>query len=1103
MVQPKPTFKLADLFEQRAREIDAERRSASYESTPAPAPVTGEIRHYVVEEDGRPAYILETQDQTILRSITADSAEWESLLGGVLPSATVEAAYGDAETEFNALEPLLSKTRELLALSGRVDPNDLVAEDVPGEIRELALSNLASQCSIETHEAKVRWLYSKDARNETLRRLIEDGRLQDVLDGPLPPTDRFGQMLRALLRQGAVFTLADLPRADLIDLKAAIEATDRVSIPHPDLDEITRRISRTEFLSEYDVLLSRGFSGRHEELKVLRDFLSEQNAVATGRWTSIVLTGPGGSGKSTLLAKFARDVVKERLATVVILDFDRPGIDPKDRYWLEQEISRQVGDQYSPDAAEFLKRRRREERRHHGVVNTVTQSSPQDVEEARSTRSILLSVQETLNNEGAAQRPFLLILDTYEQIEDKELSSNIFDWLYEITSALSSPLKVIFSGRLYDDNLKQLQTHSDTKILQVDELAPEDAREVLLRNGVSEAVATRLVWSEVIPLRPLELTLLAKITSDMNKTIEELEEELREGGDSAKELFAGLVYRRVLRRLGDPVAEQFAYPGLVLRYVTVDLIRYVLAPALELPQFDEEQSRKALDALASCTWLVSRHNEKVWHRRDLRRSTLKAMISAEPENARKISEAAVKYFQQQPDEASRAEAVYHRLMLMRDPSDGENFELAELKTANDHINAAVLDLPSYAATLLKFAVEGKVPPAQVESLPRRYLDKGYSQAGKELVDARLFGKALKLYERRHGESAPDYTTLEEWEVETLFATGSWDLMFPPDYFEIGENTSLHKLARFVYPAVIVSHRPASVYQLEPGLRSVTKDTKDLRNGLSFAEGQENLRKLVVSLIYAVSEGYNGKIQRSAQRMFAFSRKSLTEIHPVTERRMTLLDRAFARKSAASEGTISVSTMRLDSAWLSEFKDYHFHQPAGVRGSLFTLVADMQRVLNEPPPPHTLRTVLSFIESVSKEQGVRRALKLDILADTTAGAAWTYLHGPSPEFRDPCRFALLDAFPGRSSFRKLSDIFASLIHVNVKDLQPDVFVDTLTADPEHALAVYVEFVDRNWALGELMNEARKQSASRKLDEVADAFNRWNDALRATINKGFAQ
>ena len=1067
MVQSNKTPNLSSLFEQRAREIDAERRSA---------PLAGPS----------------------VRMPLPPLVDVSKILAEIAATPTAMAAV-DSEREESAVESLLSRGEELLAVSGLVNPHDLIPPETSSEIRQSVHSSLLLVCTTETHRDKVRWLHLKEPRNAVLRRLSEESRLQKILAGPLPPTDRYGEMLRELLRQNVTISLENLTPEALKDLELAIEATDGAGLPQPDRDQVRRLIRRKEFLSEYDVLLARGFIGRQEELAELNSFLSGPDE--PGRWSSLVVTGAGGAGKSTLLAKFSRDIVKAKLATVVILDFDSPGIDARDLYWMEHEISRQVGYQLSPEAAEHLHTRRSEERRHHGVyVDAVSKSSAFADEESRSSRSILWSVNEVLERE-APQLPVLLVLDTYEQIEDQDLSSRIFEWLYEITSALTAPLKVIFSGRLYDDNLAQLRNHSDTNVLTVDELAPHDAEEMLLRNGVTEAIARRLVWSNVLPRRPLELTLLARITNDLDKTIEELEEELLEGGESAKELFAGLVYRRVLRRLGDPVAQQLAYPGLVLRYVTVDLIRHVLAPALDLPPFDEEKATRALDALASCSWLVRRENDKVWHRSDLRRSTLKAMIAAEPENARKISEAAVKFFQKQPDDSSRAEAVYHRLMLMREPSDGEGFELAELKRADSYIQPNVADLPAVAATLLKFAVTDHVPATEVECLPNRYLDKGAHAAGHELVQTRLFGKALKLYNRRHGESVKrEYFDLEKWEIETLFATASWDrIKFPTDYSEPRRKFRFYDLVRALYRAEIISSEPQSVFETDL-FQSFATTKKLLSSGEGDAGAHEILRQMVVSLIYS-AQRYRGRdIEPSAQSLFETRSLRNAGVSPVTERRMLLLERAFAYDPGPSDVAFSINTLRLDSAWLTEFKD-HFARPGGAWESIQTLATDMQRILNEPPPPRNLRTVLSFIESVSKEQGVRRGSEIDIDKDVSGDTAWKYLRGPSPEFRDPCRFALLDAFPDRSSHRKLGEIFASLIHVDAQDLKPDGFADTLAADPEAALQVYVEFVDRIWMLGDLMDEARKWSTSPKLSQVSDAFNRWNNALHATIDKGF--
>ena len=1113
MAQKDSVFSLGKIFEERARQIDAERRSANEESLPVARVENEPIRRRVIEAGGRPAYIVEMQGNTLLRRLEADSPEGIDILKqfptiGVVSVPSAEPAPPEAETEVTRA---LSNTREVAAVSGRVDPNDLVPKELVDEVREAVLSSLSSQCTIETHQNAVHWLLTKPARTVSLRRLVESNRLNYLLNGPLPPTDPFGEVLRLLLRHGSDLKLEFLDSEQLLNLIAAMEATSDSGLPQPDVNEVRRRLGRREFLSEYDVLLARGFVGRKDEMAELYEFLSAgDQASHPASWTSLVLTGFGGSGKSTLLAKFAREVAKQNLATVVILDFDRPGIDARDFYWMEQEISRQVGHQY-PGSSEYLRSRRSEERRHRGEYRDSVRQAASDVEEeSRSSRSIMFDVANALTNEGANGRPLLLILDTYEQIEEQDLSVKVFDWLYEISSYLTNtPLRVVFSGRLYDNNLQLLQQQSQSTVVDVGELDPDDAKELLLQNGISEPTAKRLVQAGVLPLRPLELTLLARITIDLDKTIDELEDEINKGGEAAKELFAGLVYRRVLRRLQDPIAQRLAYPGLVLRYVTADLIRYVLGPALDMPAFDEVGAKNAFEALASASWLVRRDGDRVWHRGDLRRSTLKAMMAAERDNAKRISDEAIKYFEEQTDVPSQAEAVYHRLLWMGDPEEGNEFQLAELKRASDHIKANVGDLPPAAATLLKFAVEGKVPSIELECLPKQYVERGYGAAGKDLVQQRLFGKALKLLDRqRAGNPLPDASDLSDWEVDTLFCTVSWDrLHFSEPKFEkrFGEDY-IKSISRTFYPRQLIAPDSLRNYPLETLFFAGVDES--LYAALRGSDGQETLRRLIISMIYAVGQGEIGEALMTWVQGISRYRRNQNQqpLVPVTERRLVLLERAIPIESS-SELPLSINTMRLNAAWIYRFREYLTRNRDEARdaNTLLGLLSDLTAVLAVRPQVEndTIRHVLATIDSISKDEGVKRGATLTIHPNNTSPAeAWDYLRGPSPEFRDPCRFALLDAFPDRASLRKLGAIIAAITELDTPDLKPDAFAEIITANPEHALAPYVEFVDRAWALGELMKQAYLETQSTKLKAVSTAFTRWEEALAATINRGLA-
>ncbi|UOQ75287.1 hypothetical protein [Hymenobacter cellulosilyticus] len=140
----------------------------------------------------------------------------------------------------------------------------------------------------------------------------------------------------------------------------------------------------------------------------------------------------------------------------------------------------------------------------------------------------------------------------------------------------------------------------------------------------------------------------------------------------------------------------------------------------------------------------------------------------------------------------------------------------------------------------------------------------------------------------------------------------------------------------------------------------------------------------------------------------------------------------------------------------------------------------------------------------KKENNWRAVKLFVAGKArTAESVLAIVRGPDPEFRDPIRFALLEAYPGPSAFPRLAKIIASLIPYELDDLEPSVFADIIAADPERGLESYIELIDRNWSLGELLNKARNECAdlSPKLAQVHAAYTRWDEAIRTSVLQRF--
>ncbi|UOQ75260.1 ATP-binding protein [Hymenobacter cellulosilyticus] len=716
-----------------------------------------------------------------------DPEQLKASLAEIITSGS-DDTYSDPDGNVisDITDKLLFKSRETAALIGWFDPDSLFSASVQSSTKQAVLNRLATFCLTEIQGDKVKWLLKHNQRKKILAEFVRHDLLPSKLRQRHPRTDRFGKMLRRLLQHGANLNLEKNSREDMLALASAMEATASIGISQPDVTGINHLRRNNKFLAEYRVLLKNGFYGRAPELKRLRAFLSsERNGRSIIPPRSLVLTGIGGAGKSTLLAKFALQVLTDRKATIVVLDFDRPGVDYRDLYWLEKEIVRQIGEQapgLSARTDQIIQDAR--ERNTDGAVRQFF----------TSYESVLsYEISELLKSSSAGDRPLLLVLDTFEEVVHSVGVDPIYSWLAQLTRVLHPVvLKVIFSGRLPESFIKRYHQHQGDVIF-VDELEPGVAEKVLRKHNVSPMLAKRIVESKHFPRRPLELKLLASIASNSeDDTVFDLEKEVLRGGKAAKDLFAGIVYRRVLLRISDERARALAYPGLILRYVTADLIRDVVIPTLQsfslhdvrmlqvLSSLDSTEAiEQALTTLCSYTWLVSRDERgRVWHQKDLRNTMLKAISGQEQEKADAVHMRAMDFFNSRRSREEWSEGMYHQLMLCRTPHDGGAIELADVKESLPYISAALSDLPKAAATLVRFVIDSHVPDEDVRLLPDRYLPKAYNNTGLRLLNDREFGRALDLLQRgidtKIAFSAGKGSAFSlQWEWETLFVTARW------------------------------------------------------------------------------------------------------------------------------------------------------------------------------------------------------------------------------------------------------------------------------------------------------------------------------------------
>jgi hypothetical protein len=296
---------------------------------------------------------------------------------------------------------------EKSALSGKFKPDDLFEGAVMEVEKQFVLTSLSRDCIVEAIE-DVQWQLQPAKRTWVLKKLMEEGRLAEALRQPLPPTDEFGTVLRKALENPAAIDPAKMDQHGLTVLLKVLESVQELRLSLPVIQDVQSLVRSNAAMCGYDLLAS-NFVGRKDELGHLQDFFHSENKA---HWGGIVITGMGGVGKSTLLARFTASIRDQNLADIVILDFDRPGMNPADTAWMESEISVQVGELY-PAAKQRLAEAREEayRNRQHMGLEMQTQS-------ARAYKNLILQVAQSL----PADRSFLLVLDTIEEAAQRSLT---------------------------------------------------------------------------------------------------------------------------------------------------------------------------------------------------------------------------------------------------------------------------------------------------------------------------------------------------------------------------------------------------------------------------------------------------------------------------------------------------------------------------------------------------------------------------------------------------------------------------------------------------------------------------------------------------------
>jgi hypothetical protein len=673
------------------------------------------------------------------------------------------------------------------AVVGAFQPSQIVEGLPESDALRGAVDRVLDGSVIVRQGSRRRWILAPQLRSAALERL--GARAASVLDSlKARPDDMLSRALNGLIRE----TVPEASKLETPLLRTLVNAAQwcqsASKLAVSGLPAWNQELKRRELLDPLRELVGPGFIGRERDLETLRKHVDVVPPSGTfegwQRWLArktgwgshriLVVHGPGGSGKSTLMAHFILEhaaVAGERAFPFVYLDFDRAEIDPLNPLSFVLEAVRQLEAQF-PEAAgklDSLKHGASEDGRvaeiEERAANALTAGA---VDMARGGLQHAASLIGVLRAASLAERPFLLVLDTFEEVQERgeDAVESVFDWL-EALSELES-LRVVVSGRApVEDSNRDVANHA------LRNLSSTDAVKLLKLYDVPAKLAERVY--KAVGGNPLCLRLAVQLIRqhEFEKLLKSKELEGSFWAKLDEVQIQGVLYGRLLRRVKheDKRVEKLAHPGLVLRRITPDIIANVLAPVLDLKVASASDAKALYEGLRKQITLVREERGALVHRKDVRRVMLDLQRKKDETIFRKLNEAAAYYYRTmsaEPWPVAEREAVYHELMTGAEPfhvlADCSMGAVRDLRTAGE-------ELPDGAATAIKVLLGHPIPAPQAGKLTRdAWLPYAYQRS------IRLLGvgepeAAIELLEERDegGSSAVSYPR-----ALALFQALQWD-----------------------------------------------------------------------------------------------------------------------------------------------------------------------------------------------------------------------------------------------------------------------------------------------------------------------------------------
>ena len=644
----------------------------------ASTPISPEVSRTLTE-------LFESSDLENLAEVPTQISDYVQQYTSVLSPALAESA---------PVSPLRQAYRRSASVLTAFDPCKInpVEETVePGDAAKELVDDIVEVYDPPTWNQ--RWMLEPTIRVAVLR---EFGTKQELIAAlEANPTGRpetvVQKALELYINEDPVPIFDLLPQEQLAAHLQAVRWLEATSLNLPKTDAIQDTIDQREVPAVFSKMAGNNFVGREEELGLLRDYVEVLPASTNlrgiqrqvRRWLGLerkpplVIYGPGGVGKTTLISKFLLDhmnVPEDFKFPYVYLDFDNPRVSPGHSDSILTEAVRQLSIQYPNARTEFqefldVERESQAVDAPDSSDAILEYSGPAREAQAADSLSrfaqLVNSIVKRNSKQGDYSLPLLIVLDTYEEVQYRGLRNEIKLWnLLDAIQSQFPTLRLVIFGRAPLDQLPT--TSTQTTVQALSEFKRDAAVLFLNKLGIADSgVAGELFDS--VGGNPLSLKLAAEIYNREGAKTDLIKRDWVRSlffFKASELLVQGQLYQRILNHIHDPDVRKLAHPGLVLRRITAELIRKVLAVPCGIEVPDDERAKELFAALGREVALVVPESDgSLAHRADLRPKMLEFIERDKPVQAEQISTLAVEYYLNKERLEDRAEEIYHRLKL--------------------------------------------------------------------------------------------------------------------------------------------------------------------------------------------------------------------------------------------------------------------------------------------------------------------------------------------------------------------------------------------------------------------------------------------------------